>query len=166
MCKKKARKSTGKKKNPETIALTPQVKRALKLADMFRGVSENQIREALKITKTLKGLSEHHVVPVSRGGKDGNGNKKNMAGKYHTFYHYFFDNMTPEEAEFFVKLLMRGRKKTWRIKEIELLREQIMEGNLIEAMNLSQFTYKQQDELARKFLHIIEKRKQAISVKT
>lgn len=117
-----------------------------------------EIKEAMKFLKMCRGMNEHHIQAVSRDGKDEGSNKKNVSAKFHTLYHAMFDLMNPEEAEFFLVFWLRGRKKTWSSKDLIELRTLIMEGKIEEAMKLSQFCYKQQDELVRKFIGIIEKR--------
>lgn len=42
-------------------------------------------------------LTDHHIVPSSRGGRNGADNIKRAPHSYHDSYHHLFANLTPAE---------------------------------------------------------------------
>ena len=50
-------------------------------------------------------LTDHHILPISRGGRNEN-NIKKVPKSYHLAYHHLFNNMTYDE-------IMRYLKEMW-----------------------------------------------------
>lgn len=58
------------------------------------------------------GKTRHHIVPLSRGGKNEWDNIAEVKKKWHDKYHSLFSNKTPEEIlEFLVEVFWNGKTK-------------------------------------------------------
>ncbi|MFA6306567.1 MAG: hypothetical protein WCV70_01595 [Patescibacteria group bacterium] len=88
-----------------------------------------------------KGWSEqgnHHLVAKSRGGKDTKENKKRFSGKFHWCFHQVFDTLTPEESQFFLFILLQGKKSKWTSGEINALQTLIKKNRIDDAKKLGE----------------------------
>ena len=58
-----------------------------------------------KVVELKKGglLTDHHIIPLSREGRDDDSNKSRILDYFHKRYHWLFTEMTPNEILSFLE---------------------------------------------------------------